>query len=252
MDVMLKKIRYVQHKSTFYKQEHTHDLWELAYYVNGHGTVSQNGVSQKYSNGYVHLVRAGTPHDENNEAQSKIILLYFDADRNPAVPGIYRDKSGTVLSAIRRLNGEIQENLPYKQEMANLILQEIFLGLKRLQVPSHSENRGFSHIIRYIDENFQFDLDVHKIAADAFYSYDRFRHVFKEHTGVSPHRYINNKRVDLAKFLIDTDPAMSLSALAKECGYTSLSQFSNSFRAKFKVSPSQYKSCVENKTEIFI
>ena len=240
-------MRYVHHKSTFYKQMHIHDLCELAYYVSGYGSLSQNDKSYQYKKGTVHLVHGGIPHDENNEAESKIMLLYFKMPPEAVPSGVYEDRSGAILSLLRSLRFEMQENLPYKQEISDNILTQLLFLLKRQLLPQPAENKNFNHIVRYIDENFQFNIDIRKIAVQAFYSYDRFRHVFKEHTGYAPHEYINNKRIDLAKFLIDTDPSISLTALSEECGYVSLSQFSNAFRSKTGLSPSNYKAQVQNK-----
>lgn len=247
MDAHLKFTRYVHHKNTFYKQEHVHDFCELAYYVSGHGSVSREGKHYKYKKGTIHLIHAGVPHDENNEAESKIMLLYFKMPQESVPPGIYNDPSGVILSLLRRLRLEAQENLPYKRELSDNILAQILLLLKRQLLPGPAENKNFNHIVRYMDENFQFDIDVKRIASEAFYSYDRFRHVFKEHTGYAPSEYINNKRVDLAKFLIETDPDISLTSLAEECGYSSLSKFSNSFRSSTGMTPSSYKKEMKNK-----
>ena len=242
-----KSMRYVHHKHAFYKQDHTHDLYELAYYVDGFGTVSQGGQINEYRKGTIHLIQNGILHDENNKAESKIILVYFTATSDITCGSIYRDTSGEILSILRTISFEMQENLPFKQEMLNNLLMQIILLLKRKELPAPSENIELNRIVRYIDENFQFDLDVHKIASKTFYSYDRFRHLFKEHVGLAPYEYINNKRVDLAKFLIEMDPSISLSMLAKECGYKSLSHFSNSFLAKTGKTPSAYKKYVRTK-----
>lgn len=247
MEAHLKFTRYVHHKNTFYKQEHVHDLCELAYYVSGHGYVSQNEKKRAYKKGTIHLIHAGIPHDENNEAESKIMLLYFKMPSDSVPSGVYNDPSGAILSLLRRLRLEAEENLPYKRELSDNILAQILLLLKRQLLPGPAENKNFNHIVRYMDENFQFDIDVKKIAAEAFYSYDRFRHVFKEHTGFAPYEYINCKRVDLAKFLIETDPEISLTALAEECGYSTLSKFSNSFRSGTGMTPSAYKTLIKTK-----
>ena len=248
MKTHLEFMRYVHHKNTFYKQMHTHELCELAYYVSGYGSLSQNENNYQYKKGTIHLVHGGIPHDENNEAESKIMLLYFNMPADIIPSGIYNDRSGAILSLLRNLRFEMQENLPYKQEILDNILTQILFLLKRQLFPQPVENKNFNHIVRYIDENFQFDIDVRKIASQAFYSYDRFRHIFKEHTGCAPHEYINNKRIDLAKFLIDTDPSISLTALSEECGYSSLSQFSNAFRSKTGMTASNYKNQVQNKS----
>jgi AraC family transcriptional activator of pobA len=87
---------------------------------------------------------------------------------------------------------------------------------------------------------------MHKIAKKACFSYERFRHVFKEQTGVSPHKYLNDKRVELATFLMEIYPGVSVSSIAKECGFSGVSQFSNAFKAKMGCSPMDYKQKLKN------
>ena len=233
-------MRYVHHKTAFYKHEHTHDMWELAYYVNGFGSLSRDGQSYEYTNGTIHLVKANTPHDENNMAESKIMLVYFTLSESDIPSGVYHDKSGAILTLLRTLRTEMNETLRYNREISDAIFIQILYLLRRQLFPSPTECTSFHHIIRHIDENFQFDIDIHEIAAKSCYSYDRFRHIFKEHTGCSPHEYILDKRIDLAKFLIETDKSISLCKLANECGFNSPSQFSNAFRSRVGMTPTNY------------
>ena len=246
MSVSLKQIRYVHHKSTFYKQHHTHDLCELAYYVSGKGTLSQGDQITPYEKGTVHLVCPGVPHDENNEEESKIILLYFEMPKGFLEGGIYSDKNASILSLIGKLGGEMRQELPHKQDMMDCLLMQILIKLKRKSIPIPAENKDFAQVVSYIDENFQLDLDMHKIAKKACFSYERFRHVFKEQTGVSPHKYLNDKRVELATFLMEIYPGVSVSSIAKECGFSGVSQFSNAFKAKMGCSPMDYKQKLKN------
>ncbi len=246
MKVHLQRMRYVHHKNEFYKQRHTHNLCELAYYVNGYGMLTRDNEKYEYTKGTVHLVYGDVEHDEKNNAESKIMLLYFEMPENFVPQGIYKDDNGAVFSLLRQIRLEMQENLLHKQEMLDSILTQILIILKRKLFPQPSENKNFNHIVRHIDENFQFDIDIHKLAAKSFYSYERFRHVFKEHTGFAPRQYINNKRIDLAKFLISIDPDISLKVVAGECGFSSLSKFSNAFRTKMGMSPTQYKCRAKN------
>ena len=134
MEISLKRMAYVHHKGPFYKPHHTHELWELAYYVRGHGTLAEGEKQYRYGKGTIHLVQAGIPHDENNEEESNIILLYFEMPADAATSGIYTDHNGEVLSLLKRLRAEMQENLAYKQEMADCITRQILLTLK-INVP---------------------------------------------------------------------------------------------------------------------
>ncbi|MBQ8894776.1 MAG: helix-turn-helix domain-containing protein [Clostridia bacterium] len=247
MDISLKRMAYVHHKGPFYKPHHTHELCELAYYVKGHGTLAEGEKQYQYTKGTVHLVGAGIPHDENNEMESNIILLYFEVPDGFIPSGIYSDQNGAVLSLLQRLRVEMQENLAFKQEMADCMVLQILLTLKRKLLPQPAESQNFNRVVQYIDENFQSEIDIHTIAEQTFYSYDRFRHVFKEHTGCAPLEYINNKRIELAQLLMEMNPAVPLGDLAAECGFSGLSQFSNAFRAKTGISPSRYKKQIKER-----
>lgn len=241
MQASLRGMRYVSHKGQFYKPMHTHELWELAYYVKGHGTLVEEERRYRYEKGTVHVVQSGVFHDENNEADSNIILLYFNAPVELLPSGIYNDRNGHVLSLLKQLRVEMQENRPYKQEMADSLLFQILLTLKRQLLPGPTESLDLNRVLQYIDENFQRPIDLHAMAAETCYSYDRFRHIFKEHTGVAPGEYLAEKRLELAKLLLEIDPSVSLAAVAEECGFGSLSQFSNAFRAREGIPPSAYR-----------
>lgn len=244
--IHFRSIRFVHHKEEFYKPAHTHELYELVYYVSGTGKLTCEGNSYNYKKGTIHFSAPGVAHDECNFGESKIIILYFEMPNGIIPSGVYYDNSGAILTLIRFLRTENQEDLPYMTEICDGLLTQIVYLLKRKLFPKPSEDKNFNDIVRYIDENFQFDINIKEIAEKSCYSYDRFRHIFKEHTGVSPQKYVINKRIDLAKFLIEIDPSVSLSRLAKECGYTSLSKFSNAFLARTKLSPSDYKNKIKN------
>lgn len=241
MQASLRGMRYVSHKGQFYKPMHTHELWELAYYVKGHGTLAEEERRYRYEKGTVHVVQSGVFHDENNEADSNIILLYFNAPAELLPSGIFADRNGHVLSLLKQLRIEMQENRPYKQEMANSLLYQILLTLKRQLLPGPVESRDFNRVVQYIDENFQRPVDLRALAEKIGYSYDRFRHIFKEHTGLAPGEYLAEKRLELAKLLLEIDPSVSLTTVADECGFGSLSQFSNAFRAREGQSPTAYR-----------
>ena len=242
MSIHFKNFRFVHHKEKFYKPMHTHDVYELVYYVSGTGELTCEGQTYPYKSGTIHFSAPGAVHDECNFGESKIFNLYFDMSSDIIPTGVYFDNSGAILTLMRFLKSEMQENLPYTAEICNSLLTQIVFLLKLKLFPKPSENKSFYDVIRYVDENFQFNVDFKSIAEKSCYSYDRFRHIFKEHTGLSPQKYLINKRIDLAKFLIEIDPNVSLTRLAKECGYSSLSKFSNAFLSNTNLTLSQYKN----------
>lgn len=67
-----------------------------------------------------------------------------------------------------------------------------------------------------------------------------FCRAFKQSTGVSPHRYLLERRVAHAKEMM-ADHKMTLTQIALDCGFSSSSQFSVIFRRVTGLSPSTYR-----------
>lgn len=63
-----------------------------------------------------------------------------------------------------------------------------------------------------------------------------FRQVYKE----SPARYIKNRKLEHAAKLLHAT-SLNISAIAYDCGFNDLSNFSNSFREKYGLTPSAYR-----------
>jgi AraC family transcriptional regulator len=64
----------------------------------------------------------------------------------------------------------------------------------------------------------------------------RFAHVFKEATGVSPHRFRKQLRLERAKYLLD-ERNWSVTSVAAEVGYSNVSHFISEFKRIFGHTP---------------
>ena len=89
---------------------------------------------------------------------------------------------------------------------------------------------------RQIIEYFNSDIDCSKIAKSIGYSYDRFRHLFKERFGLSVKQMIIAKRMDNAKILLCTTD-LTVSEIASACGYKNVTQFCSTFRKTQGMAP---------------
>lgn len=94
---------------------------------------------------------------------------------------------------------------------------------------------------QYVFERFMGPLD-HKVIAQAVgMSLSAFCHYFKRVTGRTLSDFINEVRIGHArKLLIDTD--RTISEVAYDCGYESLSNFNRCFYALTRCSPKQYRA----------
>ena len=93
----------------------------------------------------------------------------------------------------------------------------------------------------YIEDNLREGLTLEKISQSVSMSPYHFAHVFKQAVGVAPHRYVVKCRIDRAKALLrGTD--LSVTEIARQVGYPTLSHFSFAFHKRIGQTPSRYRS----------
>jgi len=81
----------------------------------------------------------------------------------------------------------------------------------------------------YIETNLAQPLGIGVIAAVLNLSPSHFCRVFKQTFGVTVHRYVMQRRIELAKHLMQTTPE-KLSAIATSCGMSDQSHFTRRFQ----------------------
>jgi AraC family transcriptional regulator of arabinose operon len=95
--------------------------------------------------------------------------------------------------------------------------------------------------ITQIESDLARSWDVAHLALLVNLSASRFRHVFKEETGVSINQYLRERRLERAEFLLRTT-FLSVKEVAMESGLSSTSHFVRHFKQKYRVSPRAYRS----------
>ena len=89
-------------------------------------------------------------------------------------------------------------------------------------------------------------LSIGDLASLTNNSLTAFKRKFKKVYQTSPANYIKNKRLEKAsKLLKITD--FSISDISFECAFNDLAHFSNSFKAKFNLTPSEYRLAQNSK-----
>jgi signal transduction histidine kinase/DNA-binding response OmpR family regulator/ligand-binding sensor domain-containing protein len=85
------------------------------------------------------------------------------------------------------------------------------------------------------------EFDVDKLAADAGVSRSSLFTKFKALTGITPNDYIRNKRLKRAAVLLRDQPELRVVEIAEQLGFGSPVYFSRIFKARYGVSPAQYR-----------
>ncbi len=119
----------------------------------------------------------------------------------------------------------------------------LFLSLEGTpadKIESAPKNDYLKSSTEYIRLNYSRNISVDNIASMLGISRSYLRNIFYEAHGVSPQKYIINTRIARAKDLL-ASTSYTISAIAEECGYTDVLQFSKIFKKHTGVSPSHFR-----------
>ena len=131
--------------------------------------------------------------------------------------------------------------LQLKAAMYNLIayyIDHTILNVEGLKNSDLSE--GLMGVIEFIHVHFRRNLTISELAGLVHVHPNYFIRIFKQHFGTSPIQYINQKKIEEAKWLlISTD--LSLSQICTQVGITDVSYLSRLFKALTGSSPTAYR-----------
>ncbi len=98
----------------------------------------------------------------------------------------------------------------------------------------------FNKIVEYVEQHFDdCDLSLSQLAAEFSYTEKYISALFTKHMSVKFKRYLNTLRIQHAYKLIENGET-SVSYIAEQCGYTDAVYFTKVFKAKRKLTPTEY------------
>lgn len=94
-------------------------------------------------------------------------------------------------------------------------------------------------------KNFHCDLKLEEFARLTGRSLSTFKRDFKAYYNQTPGKWLNNKRLEYAKTLLE-NPELNINDVCFESGFKNTSHFNSSFRNKYNLPPNQYRKEVLN------
>lgn len=118
------------------------------------------------------------------------------------------------------------------------------LPAKKNIVSNNSTSSSYAEIVSriasYISENITGDCSLKKISEQFFLSKYYICRIFKASTGLTINEYLNMKKVQKAKFFLETT-TYSITKVSELSGYETLTHFERNFMKFIKQSPQQYR-----------
>lgn len=248
---------------------HNHDFYEVFFFISGKVTYIIEGKTYRLKPGDIILINNKELHKpliESGEDYERIVV-WIDPGY---IASLCTDSTDLLMcfesSARKKYNllrpgAESLQNLKnifLKLEMANnssgfgcsilrnVYLTELIVYLNRAYLDTREEeieidiayNKKISEMIKYINLNLNEDLSLETLSAKFYISKYHLLREFKKNTGYTIHRYIQQKRLIIAKILLKEN--MKVTEVCMRCGFGDYSNFIRSFKKEFGISPKKY------------
>lgn len=244
---------------------HSHpDIIEICYLAKGSQSYIVGDKTFRMFGGDIFISFPNEIHGTGNALEEKGILYWIQLKR-PEPGKEYLGLSYAMAEELFLRLLRLPERLFRGETQCEYLLQKIFsvyfqsndlltvVELNNLyisfllQVIHQGENitsRSFSDriakIIHYINDNIFEPLELEELADKCNLSVSRFKHLFKEETGIPPSEYIIRKKVERAQELMK-EQKYSIKNIAYDLGFSSPAYFSSVFKQYTGYSPTSYK-----------
>lgn len=140
-----------------------------------------------------------------------------------------------------------QKNALMHQLEAGVLIHQLLLDLYKLSQNilaakdlTPVQDTAVNTAIRYIQANYQNDLDIDTICNSISFSKYYFCKLFKEHTGMTVHQYVTEFRINKSKELLSYSK-LSIAAVANSVGFKNTLTYTRSFEKLVHMTPSEYR-----------
>ena len=159
----------------------------------------------------------------------------------------FKSVRNTILFHLQYMLEEIETKAP-GYEIVCHDLMEIFTVLVSRQTNfsaaltpiAKKGSRMCASVKRHIDNHYRENLSLDSLAEVAHVSKYHMVHAFTQEYGVSPISYMNSKRIQEGRKLLETTD-FSLSLISRMLGFSSPSYFSQTFKRQENCAPLEYR-----------
>lgn len=134
-----------------------------------------------------------------------------------------------------------QRALCDKVESRGIVYQLLAHFLKRAQPKVEMKDNRIEKAISYIHKHINENIDLGVLAESTCLSKDHFIRLFRKETGVTPLKYINQKKIEKAQLILVTDN-MSVKSVALTLAFEDYSYFNRLFKKITGVTPQEYQA----------
>lgn len=266
-------ITYYHQEGHILKPPHWHEAFEIFHVLEGVLTIGVEDKIIHIKKGETYIIDGGTTHYVLSSPGSVRIVfviefsIFNELKMTDAIMGDIRktfekienhSKKWSIEAQVKtqeilpRLYDELKDKEPAYQYKVISYLYDIFVMLvrdvpekeyiskKHLKFNNQDIIDNLTIIYEYIEANYQDDISLEKIASLVGYTPSYFARYFKKNTGKTFISFLNEYRLQKAKWLLSTSEKQS-NEVALESGFQSRKTFHHVFKKEMGMSPLEYR-----------
>lgn len=269
-------IHYFEFSNNYKFNGESHDFWELVYIDNGELTVISESTEYKLKKGGLILHAPNEWHSmraNGVKAASAIIISFYCSSRallgssnrifytgnterillseiiQEAQNAFDTPLSNLVTPKLHRKNEVVfgAEQL-IKINLCKLIITILRTEMSHMHVTKHNYHQGFfEEISEFLEKNLDKKLSLEDISHHAAISKTALKRLFHQKVGCGVYEYYIKLKIERAKIYI-RENNYNFTQIAEMLGYSSIYHFSNQFKSRVKMTPTEYASSIKSLT----
>lgn len=235
---------------------HSHSFSEIFYITGGQGYFLINGRKTPVQRDNLLIINPQIEHGEFSSEQSPLQYTVLGIEGLQFTPSSVQQEETPVIrisqscraisTCIEALRDELATPQMGQEAICQNLLNIILLLIQR-QKDIHISITAFNNVSaecmsikNFIDSHFKDPLTLEDLAQQAHQNKYYVAHTFKEAFGISPIKYLMERRVEESKYLLD-ETDCSIGQIASIVGFSSSSHYSQAFRRCTSLSPNEYR-----------
>lgn len=261
LPINLLYITHSKYDKGWHSTLHTHHFTEFFYIIKGKGSFIVNAEEIPVKKNDFIIINPHVEHTEKSSTDDTLeyIALGFEGlsfnllSDNKNEEGIYilKEEKEEYYRILLTILNEVEKKSKKYEVICQYLLEILVTIIQRNQEYTLKKtdttivNKNIFNVKHYIETNHQEKITLDSLAEkfhmDKFY----MSHTFKDAFNISPIEYLNQVRIKHVQILLETTN-YSISEISNFSGFSSLSYFSQAFKKKLQVSPSEYRKNFTN------
>lgn len=234
--------------------KHRFEQCKFYFITGGSCVIDIEGTNYYAKAGDWFFIPSGIEHSYYNEKTAPFQKYWFHFDLYPnldffnllSLPYVVKaDKNGRAERLFKQItklqkSNELTDKLAVKACVLNLLAEYVKAATPEgVNVVSRTETR-LNELLKFINENLDKSLSNDLLAEKYFAHPNHFIRAFKEKTGLTPAKYIKNRRMETAKRLLETTD-LSIAEITENVGLVEPTHFSRLFKEYYNFPPTEYR-----------